>query len=213
MKKYLPLLLTLPLVLGQGCAKPVVLPPEPTPQPAPAPIPEPIQSPEPTAPVTDAPNRTNLSFPGVLPASETANKLIRIKSSKGDIVFELLPAEGPNAASNFVYLVKNRFYDGLTFHRREEGFVIQGGDPVGNGTGGPGYRFADDKVNLSYSRGIVAMANAGPNTNGSQFFIMLGNTGLPPSYSVFGRVVQGLDVVDAIQVGDVMTNVTIENKP
>lgn len=216
MKRYLPLMLAV-VALGQGCAKPVVIPPEPTPQPAPAPTPaptpEPPQSPEPSTPVTDALNRTNLAFPGVLPASETANKLIRIKTAKGDIAFELLPAEGPNAASNFAYLVKNRFYDGLTFHRREEGFVIQGGDPIGNGTGGPGYRFADDPVKLPYNRGIVAMANAGQNTNGSQFFIMLGNTGLPPSYSVFGRVIQGLDVVDKIQVGDVMTNVTIESKP
>ncbi|HWQ99395.1 MAG TPA: peptidylprolyl isomerase [Candidatus Methylomirabilis sp.] len=226
MKRTLPLLLALPLVLlGQGCAKPVIVPSQPatpTPAPAPQPAPEPVpipsdestttQSPEPTPAVTE-PNRTNLAFPGVLSESETKNKLVRIKTAKGDIVFELLPDEGPNAASNFAYLVKNRFYDGLTFHRREEGFVIQGGDPVGNGTGGPGYRFADDKVNLSYNRGIVAMANAGPNTNGSQFFIMLGDTGLPPSYSVFGRVVQGMDAVDKIAVGDVMQSVTIENKP
>lgn len=149
------------------------------------------------------------SFPGVLPESET-NVKVKIKTSKGDIVVQLLPKEGPNAASNFVYLIKQKFYDGLTFHRYEPGFVIQGGDPIGNGTGGPGYRFADDKVNLSYDRGIVAMANAGANTNGSQFFIMLDNVPLPPSYSVFGRVVEGMDTVDKIRVGDVMSSVTIE---
>lgn len=149
------------------------------------------------------------SFPGVLPETETDVK-VRIKTSKGDIVIQLLPKEGPNAASNFVYLIKQKFYDGLTFHRYEPGFVIQGGDPIGNGTGGPGYRFADDKVNLSYERGIVAMANAGANTNGSQFFIMLDNVPLPPAYSVFGRVLEGMDTVDKIRVGDVMLSVTIE---
>lgn len=215
MKPYAYLIFALPLVLGQGCAKPVIVPSQPAPStPAPQPPVETptTQSPKPSTPVTTAPNRTGLAFPGVLPASETSNKLIRIKTAKGDIVFELLPSEGPNAASNFVYLVKNRFYDGLTFHRREEGFVIQGGDPAGNGTGGPGYKFADDPVKLSYSRGIVAMANAGANTNGSQFFIMLGNSQLPPSYSVFGRVIKGLDAVDKIAVGDAMTSVTLEDK-
>lgn len=153
--------------------------------------------------------QSTYAFPGVLPESET-NVKVRIKTSKGDIVIQLLPKEGPNAASNFVYLIKEKFYDGLTFHRFEPGFVIQGGDPVGNGTGGPGYRFADDKVNLPYDRGIVAMANAGPNTNGSQFFIMLDDVGLPPSYSVFGKVIEGMETVDKIRVGDVMTSVSIE---
>lgn len=153
-----------------------------------------------------------LAFPGVLPEAETANKIVHIKTNKGDITFELLPKEGPNAASNFVYLANKKFYDGLTFHRVEPGFVIQGGDPLGNGTGGPGYKFADDKVSLPYNTGIVAMANAGPNTNGSQFFIMLGNTPLPPAYSIFGRVVSGQEVVDKIAVGDVMTSVTVEAK-
>jgi len=152
------------------------------------------------------------AFPGILPDAEVTNKLIHIKTAKGDIVFELLPKEGPKAASNFVYLVKQKFYDGLIFHRVVPGFVIQGGDPEGNGTGGPGYKFEDDTVNLSYNEGIVAMANAGPNTNGSQFFIMLANNPLPPSYSIFGRVVTGMDVVKKIAIGDVMTSVTIENK-
>jgi peptidylprolyl isomerase/peptidyl-prolyl cis-trans isomerase B (cyclophilin B) len=150
--------------------------------------------------------------PGILPEAETANKEVRIKTTKGDIVFELLPKEGPKAASNFVYLAGQKFYDGLTFHRVVPGFVVQGGDPQGNGTGGPGYQFEDDAVNLPYNEGIVAMANAGPNTNGSQFFIMLANNPLPPSYSVFGRVTSGMDVVKKIAVGDVMTTVSVEPK-
>ncbi|MEO5928045.1 MAG: peptidylprolyl isomerase [Patescibacteria group bacterium] len=153
-----------------------------------------------------------LAFPGVLPEAETANKIVRVKTNKGEIVFELLPTEGPNAASNFVYLASKKFYDGLNFHRVEPGFVIQGGDPLGNGTGGPGYRFADDKVSMPYSKGIVAMANAGPNTNGSQFFIMLADNPLPPAYSIFGRVISGQEVVDKIGVGDTMTTVTVEAK-
>jgi len=160
-----------------------------------------------------------LAFPGILPDKETANKQITIKTDKGDIVFELLPKEGPKAASNFVYLVNHKFYDGLLFHRYEPGFVIQGGDPLTRepekadqpwGTGGPGYKFDDDPVNMSYDEGIVAMANAGANTNGSQFFIMLGNTSLPPKYSIFGRVIKGMDVVKKIVKGDKMLSVTVE---
>ncbi len=153
-----------------------------------------------------------LAFPGILPASRTANKQVRIKTAKGDIVFELLPAEGPRAASNFVYLVKKKFYNGLTFHRVEPGFVIQGGDPKGSGFGDPGYRFDDDPVRLPYTAGIVAMANSGSNTNGSQFFIVLADTSLQPKYSIFGRVVKGMDVVKKIAIGDKMISVTIESK-
>ncbi|MFH1620977.1 MAG: peptidylprolyl isomerase [Patescibacteria group bacterium] len=153
-----------------------------------------------------------LAFPGILSDKETLGKQIRVKTNKGEIIFELLPKEGPKAASNFVYLVKHKFYDGLIFHRVVPGFVIQGGDPLGTGIGGPGYKFEDDKVNLSYDAGIVAMANAGPNTNGSQFFIMLENNPLPPSYSIFGRVTQGMDVVRKIVQGDIMTSIIIETK-
>jgi cyclophilin family peptidyl-prolyl cis-trans isomerase len=189
--------------------------PEPT---SPAPTPSPTPTPMPTQP-------TGLKFPGVLPAAET-NKKVLIKTSKGDIEVQVMPDQGPNAASNFIYLAKQKYFDGLTFHRREPGFVIQGGDPLGNGTGGPGYAFADDTVKpvgqnpligegpakgyVTYKRGTVAMANAGPDTNGSQFFIMLGDVPLPPSYSVFGKVLSGMEAVDAIAVGDVMTSVTIK---
>ncbi|MBU0540731.1 peptidylprolyl isomerase [Patescibacteria group bacterium] len=153
-----------------------------------------------------------LAFPGVLPADKIENKIVKISTTKGEIVFELLPKEGPNAASNFVYLAEKKYYDGLIFHRVVPGFVVQGGDPLGNGTGGPGYSFADDPVSLPYKKGIVAMANAGPNTNGSQFFIMLEDNPLPPSYSIFGRVLSGQDVVDNIAIGDVMTSIKVEDK-
>jgi cyclophilin family peptidyl-prolyl cis-trans isomerase len=152
-----------------------------------------------------------LAFPGILPDAETANKIVRVTTDKGTIVFELLPKEGPKAASNFVYLATRKFYDGLTFHRVET-WVIQGGDPTGSGAGGPGYAFEDDAVNLPYTKGIVAMANAGPNTNGSQFFIMTQDVPLPPSYSIFGRVLSGQDVADKISVGSKILSVVVEAK-
>ncbi len=149
-------------------------------------------------------------FPGVLSESELAGKNIRIKTVKGDIEFELYGNDAPKAASNFVFLTSEGFYDGLTFHRREEGFVIQGGDPEGTGAGGPGYQFEDEEVTKNYDKGIVAMANAGPNTNGSQFFIILAdNDTLPKQYTIFGKVTKGLDVVDKIQVGDKMEKVEV----
>lgn len=138
-----------------------------------------------------------LAFPGVLPAAEV-NKKVRIKTTMGDIVIQLAHDQGPNAASNFIYLVKRGFYNGTIFHRVIPGFMIQGGDPTGTGRGGPGYRFEDDTVSSPYNDGVVAMANAGPDTNGSQFFIMVADYPLPPSYSVFGKVVQGLDVAHKI---------------
>lgn len=150
-------------------------------------------------------------FPGELSAEQIENRQVRISTAKGDIVFTLFADTAPLTVSNFVYLTDEGYYDGLTFHRREEGFVIQGGDPNGNGTGGPGYRFEDElEDEHTYNRGIVAMANAGPNTNGSQFFIMLADVPLPKAYSIFGEVTQGMDVVDEIAVGDVMTTVRVE---
>lgn len=153
------------------------------------------------------------SFPGVLPDSEIKGKQVTIQTAKGDIVFELYPEDAPKTVSNFVYLAKEGFYDGLTFHRVEPGFVIQGGDPKGNGRGGPGYQFEDEPVTKDYAKGIVAMANAGPDTNGSQFFIMLeNNSTLPKDYTIFGKVIKGQDVVDQIAVSDVMTKVTVGEK-
>ena len=125
-----------------------------------------------------------------------------IETSAGTIEFELLDELAPKAAGNFVTLANKGFYDGVIFHRVVPGFVIQGGDPDGTGRGGPGYTFEDEPVTLGYARGTVAMANAGPNTNGSQFFICLEDLPqLPPKYTIFGQVLGGLSVVDAIAAG------------
>jgi len=153
------------------------------------------------------------SAPGALKDQDLRGKQAVIATAKGDIVFEILDKEAPKTASNFIALARSGYYDGLNFHRVEPGFVIQGGDPLGNGTGGPGYKFEDEPVTLDYSAGIVAMANAGPDTNGSQFFIVLEDQpGLPKNYTIFGRVTSGMDVVRRIVKGDVMTSVSIENK-
>jgi cyclophilin family peptidyl-prolyl cis-trans isomerase len=121
-----------------------------------------------------------------------------LTTSQGDISIELFPQEAPQTVNNFVFLARQGFYDGVIFHRTISGFMVQGGDPTGTGTGGPGYRFNDEPVKRRYTRGIVAMANSGPNTNGSQFFIMHADSGLPPNYTIFGQVTDGLDVVDKI---------------
>lgn len=151
------------------------------------------------------------SFPLLSPA-DLQNKKAIIDTAKGKIEFDISP-EATKAASSFIFLAENNFFDGLTFHRVEPGFVIQGGDPLGNGTGGPGYTFADEPFNGSYTKGTVAMANAGPNTNGSQFFIMLDDhPELPKQYTIFGHVSSGQDVVDKIAVGDVMRSVVIASQ-
>ena len=150
-----------------------------------------------------------------------------INTTKGLIIVELDPQYAPNTVNNFVFLAKNRFYDGLTFHRVVPGFIIQGGDPKGNGTGGPGYKFNDEKVLGKYTQGCMAMANSGPNTNGSQFFICTADdtSKLQNSYNLFGRVVQGMDVAQKIQgpnpddpktkniVPDVITHIVIIEAP
>ncbi len=122
-----------------------------------------------------------------------------LHTSHGEIVIELEAARSPLAVNNFVFLARDGFYDGVIFHRVISGFMIQGGDPTGTGRGGPGYTFRDElEGDGRYTRGTVAMANAGPNTNGSQFFIMHRDYGLPHQYTIFGAVVEGMDTVDAI---------------
>ncbi len=121
-----------------------------------------------------------------------------LNTSAGAITVELLPGEAPNTVNNFVFLAREGFYDGVIFHRTIDGFMIQGGDPTGTGSGGPGYSFADEPVQRPYARGVLAMANAGPNTNGSQFFIMHADYALPPNYTIFGQAVAGLETIDAI---------------
>jgi cyclophilin family peptidyl-prolyl cis-trans isomerase len=125
-----------------------------------------------------------------------------ISTSLGDMVAFLYPQRAPETVNNFVNLARHHYYDGLIFHRVIQGFMIQGGCPQGTGTGGPGYKFADELPQRGqYEIGSLAMANAGPNTNGSQFFIVSGpsGVGLPPQYSLFGKVISGLDVLDAIE--------------
>ena len=135
-----------------------------------------------------------------------------IDSDRGVIVMELDPSLAPATVNNFVALSRQGYYDGLQFHRVVPEFVIQGGCPEGTGRGGPGYRFADEPVAGEYTLGAVAMANAGPNTNGSQFFICIDDCRkkLQKAYNLFGYVVEGMDVAQAVQVGDVMRTVTIE---
>ena len=126
----------------------------------------------------------------------------KIETTVGVIEFELLDDAAPKTVENFVTLAKKGFYDGVIFHRVVPGFVIQGGDPDGTGMGGPGYKFDDEPVTMGYARGTVAMANSGPNTNGSQFFICLDDlVSLPPKYTIFGMVTSGLATVDAIAKG------------
>jgi cyclophilin family peptidyl-prolyl cis-trans isomerase len=137
-----------------------------------------------------------------------------ITTDRGAIVMDLDPQLAPKSVNNFVALARAGFYNGLTFHRVEPQFVIQGGCPEGTGRGGPGYQFADEPVEDEYRVGAVAMANAGPNTNGSQFFVCIDDCErkLSKNYNLFGYVIEGLDVAQATQVGDVMRTVEVEER-
>ena len=174
-----------------------------------------LTTPEANAPTaTTAPTIDLTKLPRV--ASATA---AIIHTVKGNITIQFYTNDAPKTVMNFATLAKAGYYNNLTFHRVEPGFVIQGGDPNGNGTGGEsifGPTF-EDELNAStssykagYMEGVVAMANRGPNTNGSQFFIMLAdNTSLPHNYTIFGKVTAGMDVVHKIQVGDKMTSIDV----
>ena len=136
-------------------------------------------------------------------------------TNKGDIVFEMFDDDAPKTVGNMRELAEKGFYDGLTFHRVIRDFMIQGGCPQGTGTGGPGYKFADEPVKGEYTVGAVAMANAGPNTNGSQFFICIDDCTrkLQPAYNLFGYVKEGMDVALRVKVGTVMQSVKVEEQP
>jgi peptidyl-prolyl cis-trans isomerase B (cyclophilin B) len=136
------------------------------------------------------------------------------QTSKGNIVLELAEDDAPNTVANFISLAEKGFYDGLTFHRVIADFMVQGGCPQGTGSGGPGYVIADEfSPRLRHTRGVISMANAGPNTGGSQFFIThVPCPHLDNKHAVFGRVTSGLDVVDAIQKGDKILKVTVDRK-
>lgn len=129
-----------------------------------------------------------------------------LKTTAGDITISLNAKQTPITVNNFVTLSKKNFYDNTIFHRVIKGFMIQGGDPKGNGTGDPGYKFDDEPFEGEYIRGTVAMANSGPNTNGSQFFIMHKDNSLPKNYVIFGKVISGIEVVDKIAEAPVKPN-------
>jgi peptidyl-prolyl cis-trans isomerase B (cyclophilin B) len=140
---------------------------------------------------------------------------VHMKTNRGEIVIELAPQYAPITVNNFVFLIQEGFYDGVTFHRVIPNFVIQGGDPTGTGMGGPGYKFGDETFDnpLKHETGVLSMANAGPNTNGSQFFITHSpQPHLNGKHTVFGKVTSSMDVVNAIKGGDVMEEVTVIEK-
>ena len=148
-----------------------------------------------------APRQQKFSEPPEMGIDPSKRYTATMDTSMGSIVIALDAVNAPLTVNNFVFLALHHYYDGVIFHRIINGFVCQGGDPGGTGTGGPGYRFQDEPVKQRYQLGSVAMANAGPNTNGSQFFLISGPSGvnLPPQYNHFGQIVKGLDVLDAMQ--------------
>lgn len=180
-------------------------------------------------------NPTNMDTPTPTQTPLAENITAVIKTNKGTMKVDLFPKIAPNTVSNFVELAKGTkinpltgklvsekpFYNGVIFHRVISDFMIQGGDPDGTGRGGPGYKFADEPVTEEYTRGTIAMANAGPNTNGSQFFIIHKDYPLPPSYTIFGRInpvdtasLTTVDAIAAVQIdGDdrPLQDVTIES--
>ncbi len=146
-----------------------------------------------------------------------------IETTAGTMTAELFPQDAPATVNNFVFLARDGYYEDVIFHRVIPNFMIQGGDPGGTGTGGPGYKFNDEPVQRKYLRGTLAMANAGPNTNGSQFFVMHADYPLPPNYTIFGKLTSGEDVLDTIATAETgpqdrprqpvkMTSVTISEQ-
>ncbi|MDA1129242.1 MAG: peptidylprolyl isomerase [Chloroflexi bacterium] len=144
------------------------------------------------------------SAPPAMTIIESKTYIATVKTNHGDMTAELFASEVPVTVNNFVFLARAGFYKKGQFHRVIKNFMIQGGCPTGDGTGGPGYRFQDEAVSRKYLKGTLAMANAGPNTNGSQFFIVHGaDAGLPPNYTIFGNLTGGEDVLDAIATSPV----------
>ena len=155
-------------------------------------------------PGPDGPGERRTTFDAPPPMGIDVEKTYTAEmvTSLGTMTIHLDPIRAPETVNNFVFLARWRYYDGIVFHRVIKGFMIQGGDPEGSGSGGPGYRFKDElPAPGRYELGSLAMANAGPNTNGSQFFVITGSSGvrLPPSYSLFGKAVSGFEVAQAIE--------------
>ena len=192
-------------LLAVGCIVQPSLTPPPT-----ATLADPLRiANTPTAPAVSTPTPSLLTSgggsikqfaqPPLMTIDPAASYTAIISTNKGDITLELFASEAPVTVNNFVFLAREGFYDGVIFHRVIRDFMIQTGDPTGTGTGSAGYRFKDEAVTRSYTKGIVAMANSGPNTNGSQFFIVHGSdAGLPPAFTIFGQVTLGLDTVDRL---------------
>jgi cyclophilin family peptidyl-prolyl cis-trans isomerase len=155
-----------------------------------------------------------MAQPPAMQIDEDTIYQVTIETDRGPIVMELDPKLAPNTVNHFVALARDGFYDGLTFHRVVPDFVIQGGDPEGTGRGGPGYKWDDEPVKGEYTVGAVAMANAGKNTNGSQFFICIDDCQrkLDKAYNLFGYVIDGVDVAKKIQQGDVMRSVSVSER-
>jgi cyclophilin family peptidyl-prolyl cis-trans isomerase len=207
------------------------------PPPLPLPTATPLVSPTPAVSASPSPTASTVPFadctltqfgPALAPLNPPSNVhvysavppmtidrtklyLLTITTTRGTIDVCLQPDLAPTTVNVIVTLARNHFYDGLKFHRVVANFVIQGGDPTGSGSGGPGFTFNDEPVRNQYVLGAIAMANSGPNTNGSQFFICIADdtTKLQPLYNLFGKVRNGLDVAQRIQQGDVMTSVTV----
>jgi cyclophilin family peptidyl-prolyl cis-trans isomerase len=153
-----------------------------------------------TPPATEEPKPIDLSQykTPIMLVDQKKSYTAKMKTTAGEMDIELNVKDTPITANNFVFLAKKNFYDNVIFHRIIKGFMIQGGDPTGTGSGGPGYKFDDEPFKGEYLKGTIAMANSGPNTNGSQFFIMHDDYPLPPQYVIFGKVIKGLGVVDKI---------------
>ncbi|MED4603991.1 peptidylprolyl isomerase [Paenibacillus validus] len=152
---------------------------------------------------TSEPGKKTWSSPPEMKIDANKSYTATVTTSKGTFVIELFAKDAPKTVNNFVFLAKEGFYNNITFHRIIQSFMVQTGDPLGNGTGGPGYKFPDElKSPYKYEPGIVAMANSGPNTNGSQFFICTGEDSKSlnklPNYTIFGKVVEGMDTVQKI---------------
>ncbi len=179
--------------------------------------PKPTSTPEGTSPTpapTSKPTPKTYSKPPSMMIDTNKQYTATIETSRGKVVLELFAKDVPRTVNNFVFLAREGFYDGTRFHRVIDDFMVQGGDPTGTGSGGPGYAFADEFTQHKHIVGTLSMANAGANTNGSQFFIITTNPQphLDGKHSVFGQLIEGMDVLRQIKQGDTLIKVTIQEK-
>ena len=171
--------------------------------------PEPAPTPEPTP----APKPKTYSAPPSMTIDTSKQYIATIETVKGDLVLELFASDVPKTVNNFVFLAREGFYDGTTFHRVIPGVMAQGGDPTGTGTGNPGYSFADEFTEHTHVAGALSMANSGPDTNGCQFFITYApQHGLDGKHSVFGQLIEGMNVLEKLENGDVIKRIVIEER-